>query len=163
MDNLDSNKIAIGAGALVLVAIVGYLVLSNRMTQTPVPTPVQTPAVTETSPSPAPEMKMMVDLAEQNNSSQSGKATLKEVGGKVMVILEMMGASKTAPQPAHIHMGACPKPGEVKYPLTSVVGGKSETTLSVTLTELKAGMPLAVNVHKSAAQSGVYVACGNLK
>lgn len=157
---MDSNKVAIGAGVLVLVAIVGYLVLSNKMSQAPVTTPVETPA-TQPSPVAISEKEMTVDLKEQNLSSQSGKAVLKELNGKIMVSLDLKGATVT-PQPAHIHMGACPTVGAVKYPLTNLVNGKSETTLDVTLAQLKADMPLAINVHKSAAQAGVYVACGDL-
>lgn len=160
MDNLDTNKVAIGAGILVLVAIVGYLVLSNRASQPAVTTPVETPT-TQVTPQPASETELTVDLKEQNNSSESGKAVLTEVDGKVMVSLDISGAPTTA-QPAHIHIGACPKPAEVKYPLTNVVNGKSETTLDVILAKLKSEMPLAINVHKSAAQAGVYVACGDL-
>lgn len=103
-----------------------------------------------------------VALAEQSNSKESGTAMLKEVNGKVMVTLNVTGEPKGAIQPAHIHIGACPNPGAIKYPLTNVVDGKSETTLDVTMDKLREELPLAVNVHKSAAQSKVYVSCGNL-
>lgn len=103
-----------------------------------------------------------VALAAQNNSKETGTATLREVNGKVVVTLNVTGEPKGAVQPAHIHLGACPNPGAIKYPLTNVVDGKSETALNVTMDKLRGELPLAVNVHKSASQSKVYVSCGNL-
>ncbi len=104
-------------------------------------------------------------LKEQNNLGQSGTAVLAEVNeGKVTVTLSMEGGNFTQPQPAHIHVGTCPSPGAVKYPLTNVVNGKSITELNVSLDDLlKSGDKLALNVHKSVAESNVYTACGNLK
>lgn len=103
-----------------------------------------------------------VALSAQNNSNESGTATLKETDRKVVVSLSVTGEPKGAIQPAHIHLGSCPNPGAVKYPLTNVVDGKSETTLNVTMDQLRGELPLAINVHKSAAQSKVYVSCGDL-
>lgn len=103
-----------------------------------------------------------VALSAQNNSGEAGTATLKETDGKVVVSLSVTGERKGAIQPAHIHLGSCPNPGAIKYPLANVVDGKSETTLNVTMDQLRGELPLAVNVHKSVAQSKVYVSCGNL-
>ena len=76
--------------------------------------------------------------------------------------LALTGAATSTPQPAHIHIGSCPTPGAVKYPLINVVNGMSDTLLDVSLAQLKSELPLAVNVHKSAAEASVYVACGNI-
>ncbi len=103
-----------------------------------------------------------VTLSAQNNSGESGTATLKEDSGKVKVTLDLTGAPADVMQPAHIHMGSCATLGAVKYPLTFPTNGKSETLLDVKWTDLKAGLPLALNVHKSPAESTVYVACGDL-
>lgn len=107
---------------------------------------------------------MTVTLGTQGTFGQSGVATFTEnAEGKAVVTLAMTGGSFAAPQPAHIHVGACPKPGAVKYPLTNVENGASVTTLSVSLDELKASTEsLALNVHKSAAESSIYTACGDL-
>jgi hypothetical protein len=106
-----------------------------------------------------------VTLQAQNNSGQSGTAVLTEMDDStVKVILNMRGGSFTAPQPAHIHVGVCPNPGAVQYPLTNVVNGSSETTLNVNMDTLMASADqLAINVHKSAAEASVYTACGNVK
>lgn len=104
-----------------------------------------------------------VPLTAQNNSGQNGVMTLTESDGQVTAVLAMTGGSFTAPQPAHIHVGACPTPGAVKWPLNNVVNGASTTVLDVTLADLKAAGPLAVNVHKSAQESSNYTSCGDLK
>src|SRR5690606_31428408 len=108
----------------------------------------------------SPEMAsqdVVVPLAEQNDLGQSGTATFTEnADGNVVVTLSMNGGTFPDPQPAHVHVGACPNPGAVKYPLANVVDGMSETTLDVTWDEIEnGGEALAVNVHKSAAESSV--------
>lgn len=107
----------------------------------------------------------IVLLSEQNDSGQSGTATLVEdADGNVVVTLSMTGGEFTEPQPAHIHVGSCPNPGAVQYPLNNVMDGTSETVLDVTMDELLASSDyLAINVHKSAAEASVYTACGDLK
>lgn len=107
--------------------------------------------------------EITVSLMGQNDSGQSGTARLTEENGKVMVTLSLSGGTFTQPQPAHIHMGSCPTPGEVAFPLTNVVDGKSVTTLDTTMEQLKAKGALAINIHKSAEESTVYTACGDLK
>ena len=101
----------------------------------------------------------------QNNSGVSGTATLSEGNGSVKVTLNIKDSILgllTPAEPAHIHLGSCENIGSVKYPLTSVVNGKSETTLNISLAQLKAELPLAINIHKSAAESNIYIACTDL-
>ncbi|KKQ35412.1 MAG: hypothetical protein US50_C0015G0004 [Candidatus Nomurabacteria bacterium GW2011_GWB1_37_5] len=108
--------------------------------------------------------KISFILSAQNDSSVSGIATFEEEDGNVDVKLQLTGFPENISEPAHIHLGACPNPDAVKYPLTSVVNGKSETTLTgMTFAQLKTELPLAVNVHKSQDEAGVYVACGDVK
>ena len=103
-----------------------------------------------------------IDLMEQNASGQTGTATLTGTAdGKVMVMVQLSNGSSVA-QPAHIHKGTCanldPRPA---FPLTSVTNGVSDTTVDVSMETLMAG-EYAINVHKSAAEASVYVACGNI-
>jgi len=105
----------------------------------------------------------VVVLNEQNNSGEYGNVTLTEKDGNVVVSVMVNNAPRGVAQPAHIHAGSCIALGDVVYPMTNVVNGKSETTLKVTMDELKNKMPLSINVHKSAAQANVYVSCGNLE
>lgn len=104
-----------------------------------------------------------VTLSTQNNSGESGTATLKEENGKVKVTLNLTGAPASVSQPAHVHLGSCTSLGGVKHSLMYPLNGKSETTLDTTFDQLKAGLPLAINVHKSETEAGVYVSCGDLK
>ena len=108
-------------------------------------------------------MTMTVPLAAQNDSGESGTATLTEADGKTTVSINLTGVADDTPQPAHIHTGACPTPGDVVYPLTDLVSGVSETILDVPLATLKRSLPLAINVHKSADEASFYVSCGDLQ
>ena len=102
-----------------------------------------------------------VPLGAGRDGDQSGTATFTAKGDKTDVALSIKAGAAGAAQPAHIHAGTCPTPGDVKYPLKDVVEGKSTTTLDVSLAQLLAG-GFAVNVHQSAADIGKYVACGNV-
>jgi Domain of unknown function (DUF4331) len=103
-----------------------------------------------------------VTLDELNDSGVSGKATLTAVGDdQTKVVIDVQGA--TGDHPAHIHTGTCddlnPNP---LFPLENVdANGHSETTVDVGLKELTGG-GFAINLHLSAQQIGVYVACGNI-
>lgn len=109
------------------------------------------------------ERSVRIELAALNNSGLKGMAQLKEKDGKVRVEIKLEGAVKNVVQPAHIHSGSCANLGAVKYPLINLEKGKSETVLDTTFEKLKSELPLAVNVHKSIVEAGVYVACGDLK
>ena len=143
---------------LILLGAGGYYLYANRSTlYSPTSTPSDTtPATTTTGE------KITFTLKEQNNSGESGTATLEETAGKVKVTLNLTGAPAGVTQPAHIHTGTCANIGGVLYPLTFPVDGVSETTLNVTLAQLKEQMPLALNVHKSQAEASVYYSCGDL-
>lgn len=107
---------------------------------------------------------MTVVLNEQNDSGQAGSASLIEKNGKTkVVILELDDFIAGVSQPAHLHSGTCLALGEVSYPLTNLIDGNSETVLDVDLNTLISDFPLALNVHKSTDEAGVYVACGDLK
>lgn len=104
---------------------------------------------------------ILVELSDQNNSGESGVATLVDFDGKAQVTMDLAGVFARS-EPAHIHSGSCLELGAVKYPLASVERGFSDTTLEVSVEELLAQLPLAINVHKSAEEAGVYVACGDI-
>ena len=106
---------------------------------------------------------LVISLSAQNNSEQSGTATLMaQTNAQTKVVILVDDWKPGVAQPAHIHVGSCPTPGAVKYSLNNVVNGRSETMVNVTMDVLLKGLPLAVNVHKSAAESNVYVSCGNI-
>ena len=102
-------------------------------------------------------------LQPQNNSGESGTATLTKAGdNQTKVVLEVQGAPAGVSQPVHIHKGTCskldPKPA---YPLSPVVNGKSETTVKASLDSLQKG-GYAINGHKSAKEASTYVFCGDI-
>jgi hypothetical protein len=102
-------------------------------------------------------------LAPQNNSGESGTATLTKAGdNQTKVVLEVKGGPSGTPQPVHIHKGTCdkldPKPA---YPLSPVINGKSESTVNASLDSLEKG-GYAINGHKSAQEASTYVFCGKI-
>jgi predicted lipoprotein with Yx(FWY)xxD motif len=105
---------------------------------------------------------VQIALTEQNQSGQSGTATLEAMGGQTRVTIEIASGPEGVNQPAHIHEGTCatlnPAPA---FPLSPVQGGKSETVVNVALDTLLA-QPYAINVHRSPTEIAVYVACGDL-
>lgn len=114
------------------------------------------------SPTPTVEPKT-IKLDQLAASGQSGTAVFEPQGDKTKVTLSMVGKTYASPQPAHVHIGQCPKPGDVKYALNNVVAGKSETVIAVKFDDLFTTLlPLAVNVHESAEKASVYTACGDL-
>lgn len=152
--SVDKNLyIYIGLLVVGLIAIFVFVKSkSGSLTSSPSPVSVSTPAAKE----------IMVTLNELNESAESGTATLREVDGKVSVELDLVGAPKGVIQPAHIHKGACPGIGAVSYPLNFPIEGQSQTTLDVSLDDLKSQLPLAINVHKSASDIKTYVSCGDI-
>jgi len=103
-----------------------------------------------------------VKLEAQNNSGQTGTATLTPQGNTTRVVIELLNAPTNVVEPAHIHLGTCDKLDKApKWKLEAVKGGRSTTTVPVSLdTILK--QKTAINIHKSAEEVQVYVACGNI-
>jgi len=134
---------------------------------------IKKPQTDTMTDSPTPQEEMMVDdsmmegtltltLSEQNDSGQTGTATLVEADGQVTVTLSFDSFPEDTPQPAHIHEGVCPDVGAVSYPLTNVVNGESVTVLDVTLAQLESELPMGINVHQSVPEASVYTSCGDL-
>jgi len=116
--------------------------------------------------SPAPAMggmdKVTVKLYPQNKSGETATAVLTQVGPDVTVDVKTMGGPDS-PQPIHIHEGTCAKLNPApKYPLTTVQGGVSMTTLKgITLASLENG-DFAINIHHSTTDIPTYYACGDI-
>ncbi len=101
------------------------------------------------------------NFAPGRDATQEGTVRLRQTGNQTSVTIALKGAAAGVAQPAHIHEGACPGVGAVKYPLANVVDGASTTPLDVKFADLLTGA-YSINVHKSTAESGVYVACINI-
>ncbi|HTM68802.1 MAG TPA: hypothetical protein VL426_05915 [Candidatus Binatia bacterium] len=106
--------------------------------------------------------QMLLTIDALGGSGISGKALLVEQEDKTKVMLNLNGTTQGHTYPAHIHLGACPTPGEVKYSLASVAEGKSVTLVDASFDAIVSGLPLAINVHKSDTEISTYVACGDL-
>ena len=106
---------------------------------------------------------LTVKLDAIGDSGESGTATLTREEGGTRVLLSVTGEPADASQPTHFHMGSCAALGAVKYPLNDIVNGSSSTKLDLSLDELLANLPLALNTHKSASEMAVNMACGDVK
>ena len=102
-----------------------------------------------------------VHLLELGGSGQFGVATLTPQGAQTEVVISLAPGEVGISQPIHIHEGACDSLGGVKYPLSSVVSGRSVTLVDATLASIQNGN-MAINLHKSVAEIGTYTACGNI-
>ncbi|MEP7103972.1 MAG: CHRD domain-containing protein [Candidatus Dojkabacteria bacterium] len=165
-DNDSSRGMMIAVIAVIVIVIIGiiaFLMLRNNYVAPVTPAPAPVPVVNP----PAPVSSSVSNdnnefiLTAQNGSEQDGTAVLTEVGSQVQVTLHFPTGVST-PEPAHIHMGSCPTPGTVVFPLTDVVDGASVTMLDTSISALKALGNIAINVHKSAAESSVYMSCGDI-
>lgn len=108
--------------------------------------------------------QMIYNFAAQNNSGETGTVTFSEASETTTkVTIALKGAPKDVPQPAHIHASSCnPLKATPSHSLTSVVNGKSETILNISLENLWKEIPFAVNVHKSGAEAKIYTACADI-
>lgn len=113
------------------------------------------------APAGAATNNLTVTMNAVGTSGESGTATLTQNGADVQVVVTLTGAPATA-QPAHIHTGTCASPGSVSHSLTNVVSGASTTKVSNTTIDQLLAQPFSINVHQSADNLGVYVACGNI-
>ena len=115
---------------------------------------------------PPPARSITITMEEQNDSGQSGTATLSDMRGMTNVVVNVIPAAQSTgsdPHPIHIHFGRC---GSdlllgVDEPLTGVVNSESFTLVDVDLATLMDGHH-AINVHKSGAEAGIYTSCGNI-
>src|SRR5919198_375486 len=95
----------------------------------------------------------------RDESTGTGTATLTNMGSQTQVVLRVAATNRE--MLAHIHVDSCPGVGAVVFPLTNVVNGTSTTVINAPLSEVLA-QGRAINLHKSPADSGIYVGCGNL-
>ena len=110
----------------------------------------------------AKEKPITVNLGAQNNSGETGTATLTPEGHKTKVVIEMSNAPAGVAQPAHIHEGTCANLDKApKWKLEPVKDGKSTTVVPVSL-ETIVKTKTAINVHKSPKEIQDYVACGDI-
>jgi hypothetical protein len=118
-------------------------------------------AIAAIAPAAAQEESLTIDLDEVNGSGVSGTATLTEEDGQTNVAIELEGTPEDGVHPVHIHSGTCDDLGDVVFPLEDVVDGMSESTVEASIADILAA-DHAINVHLSADEMDVYVACGEI-
>ena len=106
-------------------------------------------------------MTLLIALGEQNDSGQTGWATLTAKGDQTVVVVNLMAGAMES-ELIHIHAGSCGTDTllGVVYSLTNIAGGVSVTTVDATLASLQAG-DMAINSHQK-DNAGVYTTCGNI-
>ena len=160
-------------GLLLAACNTGGAATSSPVTSASPPPSATAPASAEpsesaaASPSASPSgialNQAVLQFEAQNDSGITGGAILTELdGGETAVTIGVVAVGVAAPMPTHIPGGTSddrdPTP---KYPLNDVATGASNTVVEVGLDELLA-TPHAVNIHKSAAEASVYVACAEI-
>ena len=104
---------------------------------------------------------LLVALGEQNDSGQTGWASLTANGDKTEVVVSVSRGNVES-ELIHIHSGSCGGDtlGGVVHGLTRITGGVSVTTVDATLASLRTG-DFAINSHKK-GEPAVYTTCGNI-
>lgn len=156
----DRNIIILG-GAALLVIMFTVFVFGRSGKEEAALQNIQRQQTTQAVPQ-AQVTEMTVDLSPQGGSGEQGVAVLNEVNGRVTVNIYLTGYTASVGQPAHIHAGTCPGVGAIRYPLNSVLNGRSTTVLNTSLAQLGGELPLAINVHKSNTEIATYTSCGSL-
>ena len=106
---------------------------------------------------------LLIDLWAQNDSGQSGWASLNQNGADLDVVLWLAPGAMES-NLVHIHTGQCDTLGGVEHGLSSFSGGSGMSTSTlpgVSLSGLITG-GFAVNAH-NAADAGVNTACGDIQ
>jgi hypothetical protein len=103
-----------------------------------------------------------VSLSPTGDASQFGTATLTPEGDQTRVVIRIDSPVSDS-QPAHIHEGTCDNlTAEPAYGLPNVTGGRSESTVDVSLDDLTSGT-YAINLHMSNEDLATYTSCGNIE
>ena len=123
------------------------------------------------------ETRLVVAMVAENNSGQSGTATLEEEGKALHVNLELKALEgETLPQKVHFHRGQC---GEISTPVIEYPGTSKKVALELasvrddgmvrslnTLEGIKLGDVTdgtwVLNVHDPRDNS-LYTSCGNVR
>ena len=110
---------------------------------------------------PVPLTPVTITLHEVDGSGVTGTATLTPQGESTKVTLEINNPPPGA-LPAHIHFDTCANPSEIRFGLSNVVAGKSETTVSGSIAYLRRGHGrFSINVHREEPDLPI-IACGDI-
>ena len=104
-------------------------------------------------------------MSAQNGSGEDGTATLTQTPDGVQSSLSRSRTHPRGPAGAHSRRNLRqPQSRRPQYLLTSLANGTSTTVVKgVTLDQQLTSGTFAINVHKSTADLGTYVSCGDIK
>jgi hypothetical protein len=104
----------------------------------------------------------VLTLETLNDSGVTGSVTLTPLSGGHTQVTVQVDPAGHPNMPAHIHPGTCdelvPQP---KYPLQSVVDGRSTTDVPASVEDLLSDT-VALNLHASNSEMQLYTACVEL-
>ena len=97
-----------------------------------------------------------------NGFVQNGTATITDRGGKVFVSVNIANEPASASEPSHVHFGKCPAIKAIPaYNVGPILSGKAKSVVPLSWATINSGK-YVIMVHKSAADMGTYVSCGNI-
>jgi len=115
------------------------------------------------SPALSHDTTFTIRLNALNNSGQTGTATFIPKGDSTKVVIELSNVPTGTTQPAHIHRGSCANlERAARWGLKPVKNGRSVTLVPASLDAILEEKT-AINVHKSAIETQIYVACGDIR
>lgn len=149
-----NNKILLFVSGIVILGIIAFVFLSKQS---------QNLSNQGLAPTGLMQTIQTIPIYSQTSPDKLGSADIKEQNGNVIVLATISGQTPDSDLSANFHEGACPTLGEVKYSLSSVKGGKSETVLSISAAEFVKQLPLALNIRKAPNGAIANVACGDVR
>ena len=106
--------------------------------------------------------EIKIEVKAQNYSGEQGVASIREVNGRVVIIMHLENAPKDVRQSAFLYKGSCDNLGEVMYYLPVSYDGKYTLTFyGKNLRDLRKELPLAIFVTKSVDEPNIVYSCGN--
>ena len=111
---------------------------------------------------PVPQTPVTIRLNQVDGSGVTGTATLRPMDAShVRVTLELVNVPP-GDLPAHIHFDTCANPSSIRYGLSNVVNGKSESEVFASIAYLRRGHGrFSINVHKADPDLPI-IACGDI-
>jgi hypothetical protein len=111
---------------------------------------------------PVPLIPVTITLHAVEASGVTGTAVLTPLNGSgIKVTLELANVPP-GDLPAHIHFDTCANPSTIRYGLSNVVNGRSETTVVTPIAYLRRGHGrFSINVHKAESDLPI-IACGDI-
>jgi hypothetical protein len=119
-------------------------------------------------PTPPPVMRWQASVTgtPQFEAARADATAIRTVGGTTVEI-RFAGGEPGATHPWHVHHGSCAQRGGIvgepaEYPPLQVGTDGTATATALVEFELQEGQPFHINVHRSPAELGTIVACGEL-